>query len=225
MGETNNNSLIGAEPSGAAGGRSGSRSFSAPLGAVTAGRLEFTRGASNVTLDTDASPNELCHARFKGPVPRLFESAGTLTVEYPRTFHPLEWRRRAARIGLGSSVSWEVVIRGGVSRLEANLRELRLEAFVVKGGASQVEIAFPFPAGTIPVRLYGGASKVLLLLPEGAAARVRVLGGVSKLAFEEQRFGSVGGETCLQRTGYQEAAHRYDIEILGGASDLKVVPE
>ena len=46
--------------------------------------------------------------------------------------------------------------------------------------------------------------------------------GVSKLAFDEQRFGAVGGETHLQTPDYEGAADRYDIEVSGGASKLTV---
>lgn len=223
MSETNNNALMGGGDPVVAGGRRGCRSFSTPLGTAAKGRLQFTRGASNVTLGADPSRRDLCQAHFDGPPPRVSANAGTVTIEYQQTFQPLDWRRRAARLTLNGSVSWEVVIQGGLSGLDADLSALHLGSFLVKGGASQVEITLPHPVGTVPVRLYGGTSNLALFLPAGAEAQVRVQGGVSKLAFREQRFAAIGGETHLESPGYEEAGHRYDIEISGGASDLKIV--
>jgi hypothetical protein len=70
-----------------------SRDFSAPLGSVTAGRLRFLSGASNVTVHTDPSTADLYHARFEGslwiarttPMPRI----GTRS---PSRAAPATWR-------------------------------------------------------------------------------------------------------------------------------------
>jgi hypothetical protein len=58
--------------------------------------------------------------------------------------------------------------------------------------------------------------------PEGVAVRIRVGRGVSKLAFDEQRFGAIGGETRLQTNDYDGATDRYDVEVTGGASKLSI---
>jgi hypothetical protein len=80
----------------------------------------------------------------------------------------------------------------------------------------------PTPSGTVPVRVLGGASNVAIHRPEGVAACVCVDGGSTNLAFDEQRFGAVGGEVSLRSPDYEGASDRYEIVITGGASGLTV---
>jgi hypothetical protein len=197
------------------------RDFSADLDSATSGSLRFTRGAANVTLRVDPSMEELYRARFDGPLPEVHAHEGAVTIRYPRTLHPFDWRRRAAEITLNGSIPWVLEFHG-LSRLDADLGELQLVSFEVIGGASEVTVALPRPSGTVPVRVSGGASDVTISRPAGVAARVRVGGGASALALDEQRFGAIGGETRLQTPDYDGAADRYDVEVSGGASKLAV---
>src|SRR5829696_4312203 len=175
----------------------GGGGFSAPLGAASSGRLQFVRGAANVVLRVDSSIDDLYRARF-------------------------DWRRRTAEVTLNPAIPWQIEFHGGLSRLDADLSALRVGSFEVTGGASGVAVTLPRPSGTVSVRVTGGASDVTIHRPEGVAARIRVGRGVSELAFDEQRFGAIGGETRLQTPGYGGAADRYDVEVAGGASKLSV---
>jgi hypothetical protein len=136
----------------------------------------------------------------------------------------LDWRKLAADVTLNGSIPWRLELKGGVSRLEAELSALRLESLELLGGASDVVITLPRPSGTVPIRLTGGASQITFQLPAGVAARLQVKGGVSKLAFESQRLGAVGGHTSLESTDYKSAVDRFDIEVTGGASNLTIAP-
>ena len=200
----------------------GVKDYTAPLGSITHGRLQFTRGAANVTLRVDSSMGDLYRARFDGPPPEVHARDGAVTIRYPRTFHPFDWRKRTADITLNAAILWEIEFRGGLSRLDADLSVLGLGSFEITGGASGVALTLPRPSGTVPVRVSGGASDVSIHRPEGVAARISVGRGASKLAFDEQRFGAIGGETRLQTNDYDGAADRYDVEVTGGASKLSV---
>jgi hypothetical protein len=68
----------------------------------------------------------------------------------------------------------------------------------------------------------GGASRVEVTLPPPVAARVRVGGGSTNLAFDEKNFGAVGGEVSLQSPDYEGAPDRYDITITGGTSNVEI---
>src|SRR5215204_237959 len=179
----------------------GGGGFSAPLGAASSGRLQFVRGAANVVLRVDSSIDDLYRARFDGPPPEVHARDGAVTIRYPRTFHPFDWRRRTAEVTLNPAIPWQIEFHGG---------------------ASGVAVTRPRPSGTVSVRVTGGASDVTIHRPEGVAARIRVGRGVSELAFDEQRFGAIGGETRLQTPGYDGAADRYDVEVAGGASKFSV---
>ena len=196
--------------------------FAAPLGSITGGHLEFVRGASNVTIHTDYATANLYHARCKGPEPRVRAEGGVVTIEYPRTFHPFDWRKRTVEVALNSSIPWEIRVRGGASRLDADLSGLRLSSFEVAGGASRVELRLPKPSNTVHLRVDGGASNVTISRPEGVAARVRVGGGATKLSLDDQHFGAIGGETRLESPDYATAVDRYEIEVTGGANNLTV---
>lgn len=200
----------------------GAKDYTVPLGSITHGRLQFTRGAANVVLRADSSMDDLYRARFDGPPPEVHARDGAVTVRYPRTFHPFDWRKRTAEVTLNPAIPWQIEFHGGLSRLDADLSVLELGSFEVTGGASGVAVTLPRPSGTVSVRVSGGASDVSIHRPEGVAARIRVGRGVSKLAFDEQRFGAIGGETRLQTIDYDGAADRYDLEVTGGASKLSI---
>jgi hypothetical protein len=118
-----------------------------------------------------------------------------------------------------------VEVRGGASNLAADFDELKLGSLEIKGGASETVLTLPHPAGTATLRVLGGASDLTIHRPEGVAARILVRDGSSKLAFDEQHFGVIGGETRWQSPDYDRAADRYDIEISGGADGLTVDTE
>ncbi len=69
----------------------------------------------------------------------------------------------------------------------------------------------------------GGASGVRLTRPDGVPVR---LAGPrrcsSKLAFDAQAFGAIGGGVRLQSPGFEDAAGRYDVIVGAGASRLTV---
>ncbi len=191
--------------------------FTAPLGAATTGRLEFTRGADNATIHADASTDDLCRIRFEGTAPDVRAEDGVVRIEYPRT-----WRRNSADIALNAAVLWGVEVRGGASDIKAGLSGLRLESFEIDSGAHNVELTLPEPSGAVFIRIEGGANNIKVRRPRDAAARVHVEGGVSELALDNQRLGAVGGEVSLESHYYAGAADRYEI-VGGGANNLSVI--
>lgn len=198
----------------------GSEDFSAPLGDVGRGQLVFSSGASRLTLRADAEMDALYQARFTGQAPEVKVEGGTVTVRYPRRLRLLDWRHRAAEIALSAALPWEIEIRGGASEITAALGGLNLSGLAIRGGASMIRVELPEPAGMIPVRIAGGASQVIIRRPTGVAARVRLKGWASQLAFDDQRFDAVGRDVRLQSPGYEDASRRYDIEVSGSASDI-----
>jgi hypothetical protein len=158
----------------------GAKGYTVPLGSITHGRLQFTRGAANVVIRADSSMGDLYRARFDGPPPEVHARDGAVTIRYPRTFHPFDWRRRTAEVTLNPAIPWQIEFHGGLSRLDADLSVLRLVSFEITGGASGVALTLPHPSGTVPVRVSGGAGDVTIHRPEGVAARISVRRGASK---------------------------------------------
>jgi hypothetical protein len=192
------------------------------LGAAPAGRLSFPHGAPLLTIRGVPDLDAMLQARFEGSPPKASLDAESITFRYPRISRPFEWRTRRGDISLSTRVPWEIEIPGGAANCDADLGGLELLSLRIGGGASQVEIALPPPIGAVPVAIGGGASQVTLRRPADVPVRLQVRGGASKLAFDEQSFGAIGGRTQLQSEGFREAADRYEISVGGGASHLTV---
>lgn len=83
-------------------------------------------------------------------------------------------------------------------------------------------IFLPRPSKTIPIQIASGVSKLTIVRPKGAAARLEVNGGISHLTFDDLYYGSIGGGIRLETPAYKDQAERYDIRIRGGVSNLTV---
>jgi hypothetical protein len=191
------------------------------------GRLELTRGAARLRIRGATIP-ELFQSRFDPPVPQVSEHGGVVAVRYPR-FSPgawrRPWRRRRGEMTLNQDVTWAIATRRGVAHLDADLRDLKVESVEVHHGASHVELRLPRPSGVVPVRIGGGASHVRIVRPAGTPARLRIGRGVADLTFDEQEFGAVGGRLRLESPQAGATGGRYDIDIDGGASHVRITSE
>jgi hypothetical protein len=203
------------------------RSFSAPRGGHSRGRLEFSRGAAHLAI-RGASIEDLFQARFEEPVPSVAVDGATVTVRYP-TFDPRGWLRsrprRGGEVALNQAVAWQITVRGGVAHLDADLRDLPLEALELGRGATRLDVRLPRPAGVVPVRINGGASHVRIRRPAGVPARLHVGHGVADLRFDDQELGAVGGRLRLATPEAAQAADRYDIDITSGAAHLEITAD
>jgi len=203
------------------------REFSAPLGELTSGRLEFMQGASRITLRVDPTMTELYRARFTGPMPELRAENGTLSVRYPLSFASwlqlaMPWSRASGEIILNGSIPWQLEVHGGASDISGDLSQLPLRSLDVGGGVSNVRLRLPRPSSVVPVEIQGGASNLVFHRPPGTAVRMEIDGGASELDFDEQHLGAVGGSTRLASPGIEDRPHRYELRIRGGASHIIV---
>jgi DNA-binding MarR family transcriptional regulator len=205
-----------------------SRLITAPIKGVATARLVFGHGAANVLLQSARDLSTLFHAQFEGPQPKLDVEDGVVTVRYSRPTLAeaarliLGGAKHSAVLTLTGKVPWELEIRGGLSRFAGDLSGTSVSGVHVTGGASDIELTLPAPSGTVPVRISGGAHKVVLHRPAGSTARIQVLGGAHQLRFDAQHFSSVGGDVMLESGGFKTATDRYDIRFTGGASSLTV---
>lgn len=196
--------------------------FAAPLGSSTSGRLRFTCGAHRVVIRADVHLRGLYRARFGYRKPVVGVRGGVVTIRFP----DCDWlnlrSERPAEVELNARIPWDVEIRGGASRLAADLRELRLGSLSLDGGASRLEVVLPAPSGAVAVVILGGASNVAILRPNGVAARLRVGGGATNLQFDERHIGAAGRELDLRDRDYDSAVDRYDVAFTGGANNVSI---
>jgi hypothetical protein len=204
----------------------GSDHFAAQLGASRSGRLRFTNGAHRIVIRAGSHLRGLYRASFGERMPIVVVRGGEVSIRYSR-ITSCDWTgdhpEHPAEVALNASIPWDVEVRGGASRLLADLSGLRLGSLKVDGGASRLEVVLPAPSGVVTVVIFGGASNVAIRRPTGVAARLRVKGGVTNLTFDDRHIGAAGGELDLQGSGdYDGAADRYDIAVTGGANNLSV---
>lgn len=91
--------------------------------------------------------------------------------------------------------------------------------------ASNVRLLLPTPRSGVHVRIGGGASGVTVLRPPGILAVLQVGGGVTRLTFDGDRYGAIADFTRLESDDRDRQPGHYEIEILGGASDLTIAEE
>jgi DNA-binding MarR family transcriptional regulator len=223
----------------AAGPATEGSAFAAPVGGITVGRLVFVSAVPVMTIRGDRTLTDLYRASFRGPIPRVRVRAGVVTVRYAR-FAWFDWR---ARIGdqmidtsvhwrndrgelvLTAAVPWAIELRGGGSRIQADLRELDLRSFELSGGASHIELRLGQPEGIVPVRLAGSFNKVTIHRPADVPVRLRVSGATSRVDVDGQHIGGSGGNLTLGSLGAGASGDGYDIELGGGAHKVLVAPD
>lgn len=199
----------------------GPAEHSAPLGGLTSARLMFRAGAQDLRLRSGRIPQELYRARFEGATPQVRVRDGRVVVHYRGM--PFDWRKRAATIGLNPGIPWEVEVVGGVSRLEADLREIDLRRFELTGGSERVQLELGPAAGDVPLRIVGGAKTIRVERPAGVPVRLRVQGGTAGVEIDGTVLGAKGGDTTVEPREWAEARDRYGLEVVGGSKSIAVV--
>jgi DNA-binding MarR family transcriptional regulator len=194
----------------------------APFGPSASARIIMETSASRLRFAGAAAPDELIRASFTGPVPEVRNQEGVVTVRYRR--RPLDTKSRAAVVELNPAIPWTVELEGGITDLTGDLDAVHLARLELQGGANHIKLDLPVPSGSVPVRVSGVASSVVFRRPAEVPVGLRVKGGISHLRLDGQRAGQVSGERRFASGAFEESPNRYEIEVLGGASDVKIGP-
>jgi DNA-binding MarR family transcriptional regulator len=219
--------------------------YVAPLGEVTRGRLVFASGAPRVALnfaplgpratarvimetaasrlrfDGAAPAGELVRASFDGPRPDVRTSGGVVTIRYRRQAIAA-FSGRQARIALAAGIPWTIEIDGGITDMSGSLAAVSLAGLEVAGGANHVAVDLPAPSGSVPVRLAGVASSVRFRRAAAVPVALVVQGGVAHLWLDGKRHAQVAGRHRFVSPGFETSPDRYEIEVLGGASEVRI---
>lgn len=193
--------------------------FAEVLGSTVSGTLQFPNGASDLEIRGEWLTSDLYRAHFSGHLPDVRTVDGTVSVTYPR--RPFV-RRRHGAVTLNASVSWSIDIDRGGAAISADLGRIRLRSFAVQGGANDVMLVLAEPSGTVPISFAGGVSALTVVRPRGVPAIVRVRRGAAAIHFDGQEMEAVGGALQLTTPDADQKADRYEIDVLGGATSLRV---
>jgi class 3 adenylate cyclase len=192
-----------------------------PIGAARSWRLRLIR-AGNLTIAADPSLPDLFRTRFEGAPPKVRARDGVVAIEYGPRFRPADWGRQAAEVTLNPSVRWRIEAPRGLERLRADLSAVQLLGIEVQHATRDVTVTLARPPGPVLLLFAGGASDVTIHRPAGTAARLRVAGGASRLAFDDQTFKAVAGEAVWSTSDFDQASDRYQIDFLHGVRDVVV---
>jgi DNA-binding MarR family transcriptional regulator len=195
----------------------------APLGPPATARVIMETAASRLRFDGAAPAGELVRATFDGPHPDVRTSGGMVSIRYRRQAVSA-FSGRQARIALAAGIPWTIQIDGGITDLTGSLTGLALSGVEVVGGANQVSLDLPAPSGSVNVRVVGVASGVRFRYPRSTPVALSVDGGIARLRLDGQRRDNVGGRHRFTSGNYAASPDRYEIEVLGGASEVKVSP-
>lgn len=202
-----------------------SSEFSAPLGGIQSGRLVFASPARQVYLRVSRTKERLYWARFKHQAPGVWLHEGSLTIQYHHsllTEHPPSAKEPLAEISLNGSLPWEIEFHNGVSHLNAELNGLQLRSLDILGGASHLHLALSEPLTTTFIYISGGINRGYIFRPSGVGLRIRISGGANQLLFDSRSFNAITEEINLESASFKNASSRYDISIIGGASNLTI---
>ncbi len=133
----------------------------------------------------------------------------------------LDWRGRPAEVTRNTAIPWALELQGGASKVSADLRRLRISSLDVHGGSNELSLLLGQPAGTIPIRAHGGSHKLRLQYPAGVALRLHVQ-YTKEVKLNGNRLNNNAGDARWESPDYHSAAARYDIQLLGGATDVGV---
>ena len=203
---------------------------SGPVGNLQRGGLAVDGGGFTLKLSTIDGGPDLYTANWTvpsgDPAPQVHfdQSSGKVAVIVVGSsgFHLFgSGGPREIDIALNSTVPWDISIGGGGLSATGDLSGLTLTRLDVSGGAANVDLTLGAPHGTDSVAFSGGAFNITLRLPQGAPVRVHSAGGANSVEVAGQTLGAFG-DASYQAPGYDAASDRYDIEISGGASRVKV---
>jgi len=199
---------------------SGPSEHAAPLGGLTSARLTFRSGAQDLRIRAGHVSGELYRGRFDGATPQVRVRDGRVLVQYRGI--PFDWRKRTATMALNPTIPWTIEVVGGISRIEADLREVPVRRLEVTGGSERTQIELGPPRGDVPIKLTGGTKTLRLERPAGVPVRLRVLGN-SSVIVDERALGARSGDTVIEPPGWASARERYSLEVIGGSKSITIV--
>ncbi|HEX3759690.1 MAG TPA: hypothetical protein VHW23_13345 [Kofleriaceae bacterium] len=191
-------------------------------------RLALSSGLAHGFIVIDPAAQDLIAIQCgDGPQPRLRVMAGEIALTWRVSFG--EWLRDALRAGnrdiaivLHPAVEWTLAIHGGLAHFDLDLSAGTVARIDIHGGCSDVRFELPQPRTAVPVRIAGGACRLVVQRPAETGVALAASGGMAALRLDDQRFDAIGGSARLETRNAAPGAPRYELQISGGAADLAI---
>lgn len=191
---------------------------------LTRATLDLSLGAGRVEVRSADLGDQLykAHIEHQGASPEVRLDRATGTVKITTRF---DWFMGARRLRidtqLSDAVTWDVKCATGAIRGEFDLSTAQLAGFDCRTGASRITVNLPAPKGVVPIRVDGGALRVDLVRPAGAAIKVQSTGGALQLRADGTHQDGFGNREW-RSTGFEGATDRYEVSVSGGALNVNI---
>jgi hypothetical protein len=127
-----------------------------------------------------------------------------------------EWK-----LALNAEIPLSLDIQTGAGDAHIDLSALCVCDLLVQAGSGAVAVIFPSQVRQTGAVIKSGVAAVSLRIPEGIAARVRVMGGLTSALVDTHRFPRTGSGV-YQSPNYETAASRVDLRIETGLGVVTV---
>ena len=213
-------------------GKATPETFWYPLGDVSRAKVDVDFGAGDLTVGSLASGSgRLVEGEFEGRGGCQRVVRDLKTHDATAELH-LEAGARGGFSWLGTGFSGKGALRltpdipleldlaVGASSTRMDLTDLRITNMRLDLGASKGTVYLPKPVGTTRAAIKAGAADIDLIVPKGAAARIAVDSGLSRVNVDADRFTQSGGFYVTRN--YDQATDRLEITLEVGVASVEV---
>jgi DNA-binding MarR family transcriptional regulator len=186
---------------------------------VQAGQLIVTPGAARLSVQGQSAQHDLLRAHFGTLAPSVFVQDGLVKVFYQHA--QLSLNEGTADLTLNSTIPWQLELGSSGAVCTADLRLVLLSALDVNGTASTFEVTLPHPTTSVPCRVAGAASSIVVRRPVGIALQVRLRRGGSTVVIDGRNT-HITASKPYQTPDYANASARYDIDITARTSKVTI---
>ncbi|MCW8312676.1 DUF5668 domain-containing protein [Sphingobacterium thalpophilum] len=122
-------------------------------------------------------------------------------------------------IALNSNIIWNLNFDIGAIDAKLDLSPYKIEAIDIDAGATSLKLKLGQPMATTKVSMDTGASSVEIAIPKDAACRITSDNALSSTDYEGDFLKSDG---FVKTTNYDTATHKFDFDINGGITSIKI---
>lgn len=202
-----------------------------PLGGASSGRITLHHGAGRMLIAGGAGTDVLLAGSFGGATDYTRRQVGNdLDVEMRLTSKGFPFFASPSVWGAGGMV-WDMRLNGsvplaldintGASEARLDLSDLQVTHLRLETGASSCQVTLPAAAGRTRARISSGVASMVVRVPSGVAADIRVEAGLSGVDIDTTRFLLVGKDH-YRSPDYDTAANRAELELRSGVGSLEV---
>ncbi len=200
--------------------------FEVPLQGVERANLEIDFGAGSLTMGettdeliaVDASTN-FGNFSFEHQVKNKEADISLAHKSKNVTFKSGEFENEV-NIALHQNVIWSLDIETGASECELDLSRHRVQNLDLSGGASKMSVKMGTAVGASSIRIETGASKLVLRIPERAAAKLVTETGLTDkdiTGLTKQKNGTYTTDSYSENV-----SDRFEITISAGVASIEV---